>query len=385
MNKENIHFTAAEETFFKLIRLALFTSPDCRVRISKEEWKEVYDMACKQAVAAIVLDGVELLPPSEKPPTDLLMPWISLVQHIEKRNRQMNRLAVMVCDKFKREGMGNVLLKGQGNATLYPRPLHRTPGDIDLWVDAGRKTLTRYARKYNPGAEVLYHHVDFHVLKDAEIELHFTPSWMNEWPVNRRLQRYFREWKKLSLLHRVELPEGVGEIPAPTLEMNRIYLLIHIYRHLFDEGIGLRQLMDYYFVLLQPCDEKARAEAVKVLGRLRLKRFASAVMYVMQEVFGLPADRLLLPPSPRRGKRLLHEIMLAGNFGQHDRRIRRQAGETPSARFLRKVRRNAMFLGDYPSEAAWSPLFKMWHYVWRAAHGYLPEKRKPTAGHDRPE
>ena len=371
MNKENIHFTAAEETFFKLIRLALFTSPDCRVRISKEEWKEVYDMACKQAVAAIVLDGVELLPPSEKPPTDLLMPWISLVQHIEKRNRQMNRLAVMVCDKFKREGMGNVLLKGQGNATLYPRPLHRTPGDIDLWVDAGRKTLTRYARKYNPGAEVLYHHVDFHVLKDAEIELHFTPSWMNEWPVNRRLQRYFREWKKLSLLHRVELPEGVGEIPAPTLEMNRIYLLIHIYRHLFGEGIGLRQLMDYHYLLLAGCTDDERRATLHDLSQLGLAGFARAVMYVLHRVFATPADRLLTAPDEREGRFLLREVMLAGNFGHHDPRNRPSAGEGDLRRFFRLCGRNLRFLRYHPGETLCTPLFKIWHRLWRLRHGYV--------------
>ena len=165
----------------------------------------------------------------------------------------------MVYDKFLKEGMGTVLLKGQGNSLFYPRPLHRTPGDIDLWMNDGRKVVVDYARKYCPGVEVVYHHVD--VLKEAEIELHFTPSWMNSWRMNLRLQRYFKEWKTLSLLHKVQLPERVGEVAVPTLAMNRVYLLVHIYRHLFDEGIGLRQLLDYHFVLRQPCSEAEREGA----------------------------------------------------------------------------------------------------------------------------
>ena len=151
--------------------------------------------------------------------------------------------------------------------------------------------------------------------------------------MNLRLQRYFKEWKTLSLLHKVQLPERVGEVAVPTLAMNRVYLLVHIYRHLFDEGIGLRQLLDYHFVLRQPCSEAEREEAVRCLERLHLKRFAGAVMYVLQTVFG------------------------------------------PFGRFRRKVSRNMGFLTDYPGEVLWSPLFKIWHYAWRSRHGYLPPKK----------
>lgn len=47
----------------------------------------------------------------------------------------------------------------------------------------------------------------------------------------------------------VILPDGFGEITVPTLSFNVIYILSHLYRHVFTEGIGLRQLLDYYFVI----------------------------------------------------------------------------------------------------------------------------------------
>ena len=106
----------ADEAFFKLLRLGIGTCHDRDVALDKDGWAAVYDMACKQAVAAIVLDGVERLSVIQKPPVDVVMPWIGLVQQIETRNRRLNRTLVMVYDKFLKEGMGTVLLKGQGNS-----------------------------------------------------------------------------------------------------------------------------------------------------------------------------------------------------------------------------------------------------------------------------
>ena len=140
----------ADEAFFKLLRLGIGTCHDRDVALDKDGWAAVYDMACKQAVAAIVLDGVERLSVIQKPPVDVVMPWIGLVQQIETRNRRLNRTLVMVYDKFLKEGMGTVLLKGQGNSLFYPRPLHRTPGDIDLWMNDGRKMVVDYAGSIAP-------------------------------------------------------------------------------------------------------------------------------------------------------------------------------------------------------------------------------------------
>lgn len=367
-----------EQVFFRLLRLATGAAADgWDVELGEEDWKAVFEMSRKQAMIAVTLDGVERLPKDKRPPLGVLMPWIALVQQIEKTNRRLNQLAVKVCERFTAEGMGCVVLKGQGNATLYPRPLHRMSGDIDLWVEGSRAKVVSYVRRYCPDVEVVYHHVDFPVLKDAEIELHFTPSWMNNWQTNRRLQKYFKENMPRQMLHRVELPEGAGTIPVPTPDMNRVYLLLHIYRHLFDEGVGLRQLLDYYYVLVAPCTDAEKAETVRMLGRLRMRRFASAVMYVLQEVFGLDDRHLLLPPSPVYGARLLDEIMLAGNFGHYDERILRRRNETSWHKFCRKVARNFTFLKDYPGEVLWSPLFKIWHYQWRLRHGYF---KKQAAG-----
>ena len=157
-------------------------------------------------------------------------------------------------------------------------------------------------------------------------------------------------------------------LPTPNNAFNRIYILVHIYRHLFAEGIGLKQLLDYYFVLQQGFTEVEREETLHTLRSLGMIRFTRAVMWVLQEVYGLPDRYLLTSPDEEEGRFLLSEIMLAGNFGQHDERLQRAEGEGTFRWGLRKVMRNFRFVRSYPSEVLWSPLFKVWHLFWRMGH-----------------
>ena len=169
---------------------------------------------------------------------------------------------------------------------------------------------------------------------------------------------------------------GASMIPTPTLAFNRVYILVHIYRHLFHEGIGLRQLLDYYFVLHQGFTEEERTETMRTLRSLRMQRFTAAVMWVLQEVFAMDDRYLLTDPNEEEGRFLLSEIMLAGNFGHYDVRIKRSAKVTEWGLFCRRVGRNLRFLRSYPSEVLWSPFFKLWHAVFR----FVEVKRSFVAG-----
>ena len=200
--------------------------------------------------------------------------------------------SVKVCKNFENEGFSNCILKGQGNALLYPDPYMRTPGDIDIYL------VMQYINNVCPNQVMRYHHVDFPVMKTA-IEVHFTPSYMF-FPIhNSRMQKWFKEVMDLQCSNVVSLPDGYGEITVPTMSFNVIYILSHLYRHVFTEGIGLRQLLDYYFVLVKwhtdltnltdsnkslpqmtqiNTDLDALRHVLKFLG---LWKFAQAVMFVM--------------------------------------------------------------------------------------------------------
>lgn len=387
--------------FFELLQTAIGNSQALTHAPSAEEWSELYALAQKQALTGIAFRGVERLPEGQRPPKAILMQWYMATEHIKAMNAEQDRKALGVAHKFLDEGFPNVILKGQGIARLYradrltidadardglqtlfatSTPVgdtkhytlnkataddklstYRTPGDIDIWLHSKREAILEYVRKHVPDCKPVYHHVDFPVVEGLAIEVHFTPSWMNSPVTNRRLQRFFGE-------HLSSSASSPEELPIPSLTFNRVYILVHIYRHLFAEGIGLRQLLDYYFVLCQGFTEEEREETMRTLRSLRMQRFVGAVMWVLKQVFDIDDRYMLTAPDEREGRFLLDEIMQAGNFGQYDQRLQHQQGESALHWGLRKVKRNFRFVRSYPSEVLWSPLFKLWHYFWRKRH-----------------
>ncbi len=357
--------------FFELLQIAIGNQTKLAHTPTAEEWNELYTLAQKQAMVGIAFRGVEQLPKEQRPPKPLLMQWYMVTERIKAMNTNLSHKALAVANKFLDEGFPGMVLKGQGIAKLYqlcsnesgqlPISDYRTPGDIDIWLHGERQAILDYVRQHVPDCKPVYHHVDFPVVEGLDIEVHFTPSWMNSPFTNRRLQRFFHTFSHPLSTHKYT------ELPTPSLAFNRIYILVHIYRHLFAEGIGLRQLLDYYFVLTQGFTEEERTETLHTLRSLGMLRFTRAVMWVLQEVYGMHDRYLLTTPDVEEGRFLLNEIMLAGNFGKYDERMQHATGESPLHWGLRKVRRNFRFVRSYPSEVLWSPLFKLWHYFWRMA------------------
>lgn len=374
--------------FYELLQVAIGNRKELSHTPIVEEWRELYLLAQRQAMVGISFRGVEQLPEHQRPPKTLLMQWYVATERIKVMNSDLDQKALDVANKFLKDGFRSVILKGQGIAKLYQVDHvinsrsntenahqdswsikeYRTPGDIDIWLEGGREKILDYVHRYVPDSRVVYHHVDFPVANGAEVEVHFFPSWLNSPIHNRRLQRFFHRCAE-GLFK--ESSSVLIELPSPNLAFNRVYILLHIYHHLFYEGIGLRQLMDYYFVLCQGFTEEERVETMHVLHSLKMERFAEAVMWVLQKVFGMGDSYLLTAPNEREGRFLLNEIMLAGNFGKYDERLQHERGETSIHWALRKLKRNFRFIGSYPSEVLWSPLWKIWHWCWRKANGYL--------------
>ena len=354
------------DIFFALIRFSIGSDAEFTHCPTNEEWYILFDIAKRQTLLGVVFAGIERLPKEQRPPKELLMQWVVLYDRIKKRNRKMNAVAARVARQFKEGGFDSVLLKGQAVALYYPDPLLRTPGDIDIWVRGSKSSIIRYVRRYAGDCSPVYHHVDFNVSDDAEIEVHFTPSWMNSTVTNSILQRFFEECADESFANFVTLDETESPIAVGTKAFNRVYLMVHIYRHLFSEGVGLRQLLDYYWLSRQGCTDKERETAVHTLQELGMSRFVGAVMYVLNKVFGMQREFMLTAPLAHEGEFLLQEIMLSGNFGSHDHRNGKLNSRNALVRFVSRTVRNWRFVNMYPSEVLWSPVFKMWHAVWRA-------------------
>lgn len=350
--------------FFSLLRLGAGLNDSIELPVmNRSLWASVFSMAQKQAVAGIMMDAVNRLPDmTVKPDRDLLLKLLSLGIEIEKRNRIMNGEAVKWYEFFRMRGYKAVLLKGQGVAHFYPNPLHRNPGDIDLWVIGRECEVRELARKELGAEDFTYHHIGVHNGGMAELEIHTTPSWMYSYPKNRRLQRMFAQWA--DSCKEIELPDA-GRVCVPSDEMNRVYLLVHIYRHVFSEGIGLRQMTDYAMLLNRGCSDDDKAVFAGYMKELNMYGFAGAVMYVMKKVFGLKDECLLVEPDTEKGEKLLASIMEGGNFGMYDSSIDRTIKKDSAMSFLTRTGRNMKLLREYPEEVLWSPIFKIWHWIWR--------------------
>ena len=375
-----------QRIFFDFLQFCISSVADIPASVKDADWKVLYVIAKKQALIGVLFYGIRRLPKELAPEQKLLMQWLVMAEQIRKQNIRLFQDSVKVCQNFENEGFANCILKGQGNALLYPDPYMRTPGDIDIYLTGGRKRVMQYINKVCPNQVMRYHHVDFPVMKTA-IEAHFTPSYMFCPIHNRRMQKWFEEVMGEQCNHRGSLPDGYGEIHVPQVSFNVIYILSHLYRHIFTEGIGLRQLLDYYFVLLKwhtdltnltdsnnslpqmtqiNTDLDALRHELKYLG---LWKFAGAVMYVLHEVFGLSEDRMIAPMNEKEGKFLLDEIMRGGNFGQYDDRMGDKVDESKIHRYFRMNLRNLRFVKHYPTEALSEPLFRTWFAVWKKIHG----------------
>lgn len=375
-----------QKIFFDFLRFCIGSAKEIPDTLKEADWKELYAIAKKQALLGVLFYGIQRLPKELAPEQKLLMQWMVMAEQIRKQNIRQFQDSVKVCKNFENKGFANCILKGQGNALLYPDPYMRTPGDIDIYLSGGRRKIMKYVDQVCPNQVMRYHHVDFPVMKTA-IEVHFTPSYMF-YPIhNRRMQKWFEEVMGEQCNHRVSLPDGYGEIHVPQVSFNVIYILSHLYRHIFTEGIGLRQLLDYYYVLVKwhtdltnltdsnkslpqmtqiNTDLDALRHELKYLG---LWKFAQAVMFVMKEVFGLSEDRMIAPMDEREGRFLLDEIMRGGNFGQYDDRMGSKVGESKIHRYFRMNLRNLRFVKHYPTEALSEPLFRTWFAVWKKIHG----------------
>ena len=433
-----------QKIFFDFLHFCIGSAKEIPDSLKEADWKELYAIAKKQCLVGVLFDGIKKLPAEYLGmKKELLLQWMAESQMLEKANVRLNDTAIQVSEWFRKKGFRTCILKGQGNVLMYPNPYSRTPGDIDIWVEGGDKRLISFVRSISPHEKACYHHIEFPSYKGVEVEVHYRPSFLLCFWHNRKLQKYYERVKEEQYSHRVMLGEQ-GEIAIPTMEFNLIFQLTHIYAHLMNEGIGLRQLLDYYYVLcdfykvyqksskITPslftlkegstshpdpltlrgeggnrptrCSEPLRSKdggpskvspncagwdrlsiegdnsagsttavtssastaldvVQKELKELGLWKFAGGIMYIMQEVFGMPASRLIVPPNEKYGRFVLNEVLEAGNFGRHDARNR--FGRSQLGHNLQRVYRDIRLVRYFPAEALCEPLFRIWHFFWR--------------------
>ena len=341
----------ADPLFFQVLQVSVGTRQSLDIQPSDADWEAVLQTGRDQSVSGILCRALEILPDAQLPSRDGLRQWMAERTRTVRRNALMDQRAADLTAWFAAEGWRSAVLKGQGVARFYPEPGLRTSGDIDIWVPGGREKVLGLLKGRIPVRRPVYHHVEARFFEDAEVEVHFLPAFLYNPRRNRILQDFFdaqaQAW---------DMAGDNFRYPRPLFDA--VFSLTHISKHIINEGVGLRQVMDHHYILAA-LSEAEKDEVRRLAGRLGLRSLGGALSYVELRFFGQEGCPGLFPPDPRRGERLLQDILLSGNFGHADKRKGGLA-----ARFFR-------FLADYPSEVLWSPVWKTGHWVWRKCKGYL--------------
>ena len=363
--------------FFELFQIALGNRERLSKTPSAEEWAEVYAESERQAVTGLLIHGIDRLSTEQRPSKVLLLQWIGVGQMIEQRNRLLNGRCKEMLSNLTSAGLHPTILKGQGIAQCYPEVLRnlRQPGDIDVYVSDGRGKAIGYARSI--GQKEIdwdYKHLHLKLWDDTEVELHYhVEVLLNLWK-NRKLQKWFREHQDAiqgsrfsdqgQSDPRVDDKVQGGDIETPTAEFNVFYILLHIYRHFLYEGVGLRQILDYHFVLRTVHGEGLMVQdyvgAVRDFG---MEKFAKGLMWVMHETLGMPCDWMLWEPDEKEGRYLLEQVMTGGNFGHHDKRLKHSGGKLGAVKAI--LTHNMHLITHYPSDVIWAPVWIVWHKLWK--------------------
>lgn len=367
--------------FFELIRVSLGMQL-CLSRTPRaDEWARLYEMAKKQSLVGICFAGVQRLCDSESEyycgMNELqFLTWMGMAAKIQQRNAVVDRQCVKVQQRLSADGLRSCVLKGQGIAALYTRSgLGQTcdlvglrqSGDIDIWVDAPARDTLRWVNRISPTNEVNFLHTQLNVFEGTEVEVHFHPSGFRNISKNRKVWKWYEAHKEEQMKNRVMLSHG-GEICTPTVAFNLVFLLNHTYSHFLSEGVGLRQVMDYYFAL---CSSDVCAQNVsKDLKALGMLNFAGAMMWVLGEVFHLDERKMICPVDEKRGRILLEEIVKGGNFGKYSSDYHSDENDTPVYRMMMGMKRSIRFFWSYPVDVLAIPVWRIWHWCWRRKNGY---------------
>lgn len=328
----NIHEINREQ-FFELLRAGLWSSfrPKILAHGVAVNWEEVYRLAEEQSVIGLTADGIDRSKSQVSDfsiPKELVLQFIGSSLQIEQQNKEMNAFVVDLIEKLREEDVYAILVKGQGIAQCYERPLWRSSGDLDLLLSdsnyekaknvldkiadsAGRETAKNTKRQ----------HQDYKI-SGWTVELHGTMHAKLCRKIDKEIDKTQREVFYGGKV-RSWLNEGTHVfLPAPDEDV--IFVFTHILQHLFLEGIGLRQICDWCRLLYTYKDSLNHKLLESRIQKMGLMSEWKALYNLASKYLGMPdyGEGLMVHDSrfDKKSKRLMDFIMEVGNFG-HNREV----------------------------------------------------------------
>lgn len=300
----------SEETCYLQI-LAYDLSDDTSItppNVDVVNWDMFYSFCESQAILGIGLQCIDKLKShlgsNLRISQGLLLEWIGITEQIKAQNQLLNKRTKELTDYLSSKGKQSCILKGQGNAIMYPDPLLRTAGDIDVWLEGSKKEISKFVHLSFPDMNVQYHHMDYPIFDDVEVEVHYYPSFCyNKWH-NFRLQNFFKDRSTEQFQNMT-----VEGFCVPTVGFNLVFQLSHMMRHFFTQGIGLRHAIDFYYLLKQEISDSQKREAIEVMKRCGMYKFFCDIIWIESNILGLTQSKDMAQINERAGWLILREMI----------------------------------------------------------------------------
>lgn len=307
--------------FFELLRAGLWgvRNPDEWID-ETTGWQGVYLLATEQSALGLILAGLEHS--DVKPPKELLLQWIGEVQAIEHRNKAMNAFVASLIERLRAEDVYTILVKGQGIAQCYERPLWRACGDVDLFLS--EENYQKAVHVLSPLATKVEEENSYRkhlamTIDGWSVELHGTLR-SGLW---NRLDREIDNVQNEVFLGGAvrSWMNGNTQVLLPRADEDVVFVFSHILQHFFMEGIGLRQICDWCRLMWNYRDT---LNLVLLESRIRKagvmtewKAFGSLAV----EYLGMPVEAMPLYSDDkkwfRKADKVMGFILETGNFGHN--------------------------------------------------------------------
>lgn len=312
------------EAFLSLLRAGLWETETRLAPYGNIIFSTVLEMAEVQGVVGLVAAGIEHIMDGRPAKKDVL-PFIGRVTQVEHRNKAMNDFIGVLVDKMQKAGVYTVLVKGQGVAQCYERPLWRPSGDVDFLLDAENY---RKAKAYllplsagNKSEERYSQHLGINI-DSWYVEIHGTLRSGLSARVDRMIDAVQTEVFREGKVRTWKNDETEVFLPAPDHDVFLVFT--HFIKHLYKEGVSLRQVCDWCRLLWTYRSELDVALQERWLNQAGLMEEWQAFGVMAVEYLGMPAEAMPLYGAEnlgsgsklsRKAKRLLSFILAGG--GQH--------------------------------------------------------------------
>lgn len=316
-----------QEVFFTLLMAGLWLEPEKQVSVDGPvDWEEIYQLASEQSVLGLVLAGIDSMPIDQRPPKLELLQWIGEIQLLEQQNKEMNRFIGLLVADMRKEGIYTLLVKGQGIAQCYERPLWRSCGDVDFFLsddnyEKAKSYLTPLATDVN-NEYVREKHLGM-TIDSQVVELHGRLYSGLSSKIDNELDDVYRDTFYGGNV-RSWLNDNV-QVFLLSVENDVFYVFTHILQHFYKEGIGLRQICDWCRLLWTYREKINITKLEKRLKRAKLLTAWKAFAAFAIEYLGMPVEAMPLFNENDSQDHNLHKkaelikdfILEVGNMGHN--------------------------------------------------------------------